>query len=207
MLSASLPLSVPLFSSLRIKMPGDGNVPKTPGLLHSYFANSERGDSTRSSEAREGVWSARVTRPGMVGLCPWISTRTTRREEPVLVSVETGKGCKTDRDARGYFTGIRKAEDSNCFFPGSSNTPDTTISTSGPFPPQCRLPAGSRLWESVTHPDSGRLPPASYKSQPGYEAWAVAVGTQSDTGCSWAGAAESKGLGPGLILLSDGSME
>lgn len=63
----------------------------------------------------------------------------------------------------------------------------------------CRL-----LTLRVCHPPglSGKLPPAFQQRQPGSEAWAAAVGTESGTEPPWAGeVADSKGLGPRPRLL------
>lgn len=72
-----------------------------------------------------------------------------------------------------------------------------------------QLLAGLRPWE-VCHPPRlwGRLPPASYKRQPGSEAWAVAAGTTSGTGRPWAGellSQRASGLGPFQVGGTEGS--
>lgn len=115
-----------------------------------------------------------------------------------------GKGCKTDQDDRGHFTGVSNVKDSHCIFMASSLgllTPRFPFQ--GSFPSTMQASCKQQT-VGVCHPPRlwGRLPPASYKRQPGSEAWAVAVGTKSGTGRSWTGeAAESKGLRPGHRLL------
>lgn len=124
--------------------------------------------------------------------------------------------CKTDQNDRGHFTGVSNVKDSHCIFMASSlHLPwvfqHHNFHSKVHFPPQCRLLASSRPWESATHPDSGAgchlLPTrGNLAPRPGLWLWAPsqALGV---LGLRRLLSQRASGLGTGFCSFELGSIE